>query len=793
MKLKNNGVSKVIKRVLQAGCVFIACLFLAIWLLPLPDARLNAPQAYRYYDQNQRLLSVLISSDEFFRMHIPIEQVSPLFIKTLLLQEDQYFYVHPGINPLAIMRAAFDNVTNGRVVSGASTISMQLARMLQRRKRTFSAKLIESFRALQLEWRFSKQEILAHYLAVAPYGGNIEGLQAAAFSYFGKQAINLSPGEIALLVALPKSPNRYRPDRYPENARQQRDIILANMHKAGLINQDQFERSLAEAIPSRKYRFPGLIPHTAWHLRQTKPDAYVVTTTLDENLQKRTRQLLRQHLDRLKNDGITNASAVIIDNETRQVRAVVGSADYYDVTALGSNDGARSLRSPGSTLKPFVYGLAMQQGLISEKTILYDIPVNYGGYSPQNYSQQFSGPVTAREALTESLNVVAVNLSQKIGIEKLHSLLKKGGINHINNRASYYGLPLALGGVEVSLIQLTNLYASLANGGEYQPHQIASVGSLTQLQSDSSAKSVSLLSPEASWLISHILTDVERPDFPQSWRFSSSRPTIAWKTGTSYGHQDAWSVGYNRQYTVGIWVGNFDAKPARKLSGSTAAAPLLFDIFQAITPPELASWFHKPAAVKQRMVCATCGRLANNNCQQKTREYFIDHLNGETAREICEVPQLIAVDRRTNQQASSATPAKFVTQKVFNIWPAAMATFLLKRGVPVHQTPAYDQNNMAGQKYYPPQILSPVSGTEYYKRLDRFDEQDHGIKLEVAVTNRVRKVSWFMNERLLSQVKSGESLIINPAPGQYQLTAVDDTGGKDEVMLSVRDYREVLP
>lgn len=758
-------------------------LILALWLVPLPEGKLNAPQAYRYYDQNKQLLAVLISQDEFFRMHVPLNEVSELFTKTLLLQEDQHFYQHPGINPLAIARAAFDNLINGRVVSGASTITMQLARMLERRERTLIAKTIEAFRAMQLEWRFSKNEILAFYLALAPYGGNIEGLQAAAFAYYAKPASQLSPGEIALLVALPKSPNRYRPDRYPHEAKQQRDQVLLNMLKGQLINEDQYRRALAEPAPSQRQRFPNLIPHTAWHLRHQYPDDYVTITTLDENLQRRTQTLLAQHVERLQDQDIHNAAAVIIDNQSREVRAIVGSADYFDQQALGANDGARSVRSPGSTLKPFVYGLAMQAGLISEKTILYDIPINYGGYAPQNYSNQFLGPVTAREALTESLNVVAINLSKDLGIQQLYELLQKGGVSSLNKPASYYGLPLALGGVEVSLLELTNLYASLANYGDYLPYRLTAN---TPIESP-----ISLLSAEASWLTTHILTDVERPDFPQSWQFSRNRPTVAWKTGTSYGHQDAWSLGYNPQYTIGVWVGNFDAKPAKDLAGSKVAGPLLFDLFQGVTQAGSLPWFNKPEHVKQRMVCATCGTLPTVDCQALTREYYIDNLAQAASSAMCDIPQSIPYDRRTLTQANSSTPSQFVTQKVFNVWPASMATFLLRHGVPVRKAPAYDTSNMAGQKYYPPKILSPVTGTEYFKRLDRLEESDHGIKLDVAVTNRVRQVSWFMNGRLLSQMDPIEPIIINPPPGQYNLTVIDDVGGKDEVLLVVKDFREV--
>lgn len=754
-------------------------------LLPLPEGGLEPAQAYRFYDKNDQLIHTLISQDEFVRMHVPFERISPLFIDTLLLQEDRYYYQHLGVNPLAIMRAAVSNIAARRVVSGGSTITMQLARMLERRERTLWAKMIEAFRALQLEMRYSKQEILAYYLAKAPYGGNLEGLQAAAFSYFGKPAALLSPGEIALLVCLPQSPNRLRPDRHPEAARQARDRVLQKMLQAGLIDAGQYRRALEEVLPRQRHAMAGLIPHTAWHYRMQDPARFEWHTTLDENIQRRTQTLLRHYIATLQSYQISNAAAVVIDNKTREVRAVVGSLDYFDQAAQGANDGARMARSPGSTLKPFLYGLALQEGLISERTILYDIPVNYAGYAPRNYSKEFLGPVSAHEALTESLNVVAVRLSQELGVQKLHGLLQAGGLSSVDKPAQYYGLPLVLGGVETRLIELTNLYASLANDGVYQPYTLLRDADAVK------AEPVRLLSSEATWLITHILTDVERPDFPASWQYSAHRPTIAWKTGTSYGHQDAWSIGYTQAYTIGVWVGNFDGAPSNGLAGSHTAAPILFDLFQALDTGNKRAWFEKPDGVQTRQVCAVCGRLASRHCQSLISEFYIVDAKGPATESVCQIPQSLAIDTRSGLQANSDTPKAAIAQRVFNIWPAEMAQFLLRHGIPVRQAPPYDAQQMAGQKYYPPQILSPVKNAIYYKRLDKLETQDHGIKLSAAVTNRVRKVFWFLDKTLIAQGDPIEEVIVNPPPGRYRLSLVDDTGGSDEIELIVKDYREI--
>ncbi|MCP4146633.1 MAG: penicillin-binding protein 1C [bacterium] len=796
----------------MALVLFYASLF---FFVPLEEARLEPAQAYRFYDGSGRLLTVLISEDGYYRMHVPLTEIAPLFCKTLLLQEDRYYYRHFGINPFAIVRAAFANVVNGRVVSGGSTITMQLARMMDRRKRTVWAKLIESVRAVKLEWRYSKEEILAYYLALAPYGGNVEGIQAAAYRYFGKSAGNLSVGEIALLVAIPRSPNKYRPDREPIEAKLARDKILKKMMTAQLITTDQYRRALKEPVVSGSVKKEKLIPHTAWHYRKKEPGRYVWHTTIDKNIQTRVKTLLRSYIKGLEAYNITNASAVVIDNETREVRAIVGSVDYFSKKGLGANDGSRAPRSPGSTLKPFLYGLAFQEGLVAEKTILYDTPINYAGYSPRNYSKQFVGPVRVCDALTESLNVVAVRLSRQLGVKKLYNLLKKGGVSTLNKPVDYYGLPLVLGGVEIKPVELTNLYASLANGGIYRPYKIikqkeclrrplrgerqgeAHPGPPIALRAGqfgvdaARADGDRILSAEAVWLVTHILTDVERPDFPASWQYAKNRPTIAWKTGTSYGHQDAWGIGYTPKYTIGVWVGNFSGETSRGLAGSKTAGPILFDLFQSLQTAGQERWFARPGGVKERKVCAVSGRVATRHCRSLVSEYYIEKESGQSLQGGgCDIHQVISVDMGTRKQAAGETEPGKVKEQVFEIWPSEIATNLLKQGVPVDEVPPYDIENMAGQKYYPPVILSPVKNTVYYQRLDKLQLSDHGIKLTGAVTNRVRNVFWFLDDRLIAEGGIKKEIFINPGPGTYRVTLMDDVGGRVDVELVIKDFRE---
>lgn len=769
------GWRVIVSLVLTASLLFVT----ALVIVPLPLSKLNAPQAFRFYDRNDELLQVIISDDGFYRLSVTVDELPQLYIDTFLLQEDQFFYKHPGINPLAIARAAIANVSSGRVVSGASTITMQLARMLERRDRTVRAKILEMFRAIQIEMKFSKREILEYYLSIAPYGGNLEGVNAATYAYWGKPAKFLSPAQIALLVVLPKSPNGLRPDRFPLNALKKRNVLLEKMHATGLINSSTYSLAIDEPVPNQRLSFPTRIPHFAWYLKAQYPELTDFRTHLDLNVQIRAQRIVKQYITALYDKGIHNSSVVILDTQTRELRAMVGSADYFNQEHEGANNGAVALRSPGSTLKPFLYGLAMDNGLIAEKTMLPDIPITVAGYSPQNYSKTFRGQVQVREALVDSLNVVAVRLSQKMGIKKLYDLLANGGITSLTKSAEYYGLPLILGGVEVSLLELTNLYASLANYGEYEPYQLIKNTLPSKFNSASSSSkplSIQLLSPEASWLVMDMMTDVERPDFPATWQYSKTLPTVAWKTGTSYGHQDAWSIGFHPEYTVGVWVGNFNGAPATQLSGGSAAGPLFFDLFQSIVN-DPTKWFSKPVGIEQRSVCGLCGLPGNSYCTNTTQEMYIPSIDGPVTNETCQVMQRV----KTNEGDS-----------LIQVWPSELAAFYHRHGLPVSDVPAYEVNNMAAERYFPPIIQSPVEGTEYIRRSNHIADELQKIKLQAAVTNRIKKVQWFLDEKLIVESNTPyKPIFISPPVGEYKITLIDDTGGMDSVKLVVKDYRSV--
>ena len=608
---------------LQKGVgVFVLLLILfelAVFLVPLPWVALQPPSSTLVFDREGRVLRAFTSADGMWRIRTDLDQVSPLLQKYLVFYEDRWFYYHPGVNPVALIRAFVQNLRSGRIISGGSTLTMQIARMMEPKARTWQNKLIEMFRALQLEHRFTKEELLTIYFNIAPYGGNIEGVAAAAWLYFGKEPTQLSPGEAALLTVLPNSPTLLRPDLAPDRARQARDKVLKRLYDHGLIAEAEYGKLWRGSRPPAGVAFSGtpLQSRTGYPL-----SGAAIYTTIDRDLQVFLEELLALEVAKLKTEGITNAAAVVIDNQTHQLMAAVGSAEFFNEQDQGQVNGYLAPRSPGSTLKPFVYALAFERGLLTPAHYVEDVPVIYSGYSPENYDSTYSGLVSAQEALQRSLNVPAVNLLAALGGEALYELLKKAGFTTLTP-VNHYGLPMVLVVCEINLLELANLYASLANGGKIYPVQ-------TRLDQHTPPP-ITLFSPGVAYVITEILTEVRRPDLPTCWEFTTL-PKVAWKTGTSYGHKDAWSIGYNPRYTVGVWVGNFSGVGRAGLNGAEKAAPLLFTIFAHLNSKTAVSWFTPPATVKKRAVCAVSGQTPGPFCTRCAPIIFNRLLAGRGVR-----------------------------------------------------------------------------------------------------------------------------------------------------------------
>ncbi len=520
-------------------------------------------------DSEGELLRAFAAGDGRWRLPVDVEAVDPRLQAMLIGYEDRRFPWHPGIDPLASMRALWQWIAAGEIVSGGSTLTMQTVRLLEPRRRTLGSKLVEMARALQLEWRYSKARILSIYLTLAPYGGNIEGIRAATLSYFGKEPERLTDAEAALLVALPQSPERLRPDRFPSRAVEARDRVLQRLASIGLLSLEAATEARQMPVPAG--RRPAVVgaPHLAQRLLGQPGLDGIVRTTIEGSLQRNLETLAQRHQRALER-GATLA-ILVVDSASR-VLAYIGSADFMAETALGQNDMVRAVRSPGSALKPFIYGLAFDELLLHPETLMADVPTRFGDYAPQNFDRHYRGEVTAREALQLSLNVPAVATLDRLGAVRFAGSLAEAGVPLHLPQGAQPGLPIALGGVGATLEELVTLYAALSAGGEVKPLRYT----------EGKSPAVRLVSPLAAWYVTDIL---RQSPLPENLLAASSRKAgraIAFKTGTSYGYRDAWAFGYDGGYTVGVWVGRPDGSFSPGRMGRDSAAPILFEVFDRL-------------------------------------------------------------------------------------------------------------------------------------------------------------------------------------------------------------------
>ncbi len=529
---------------------------------PLP-ARLAV--STEVVDRDGALLRAYATPDGFWRLDTRLDQVDPQFVEMLIAYEDKRFFDHGGVDPLALMRAAKQFAGNGRIVSGGSTLSMQLARLIEpRESRSFGSKLRQVLRAFQIERRLSKTEILERYLTLAPYGGNLEGVRAASLAYFGKEPRRLTVSEAALLVALPQLPERRRPDRNRDMAEAARDRVLARMVTAGVLNEQEAARAAGEPVAGTRLALPALAAHVADVALRKAPSEIRHKLTLSKRVQEGLETVARTAAGKL--GPRISIAMVLADASNGEILGEVGSADYFDGGRSGWIDMTRAVRSPGSTLKPFIYGLAMEQGLVAQETMIEDRPADFSGYRPRNFDMSYQGDVSVRQALQLSLNVPAVRLLDAVGPARLTARFRQAGVTPVLPKGEAPGLAIGLGGVGVSLRDLVQLYTGLANGGNARTLRDGTEAAPI----DNSGGTI--LDEQATWQIADILSGVRPPE-------GASARGIAYKTGTSYGYRDAWSVGFDGRHVLGVWVGRADAGSVPGLSGYASAAPILFEGF----------------------------------------------------------------------------------------------------------------------------------------------------------------------------------------------------------------------
>ncbi len=742
-------------------------------LIPCPRLWEGLSYSTAYYDRNHRLLRLTLTGDDKYRLHLPLTQIAPVMIDATLLYEDRHFYRHPGVNPVSLARAAWQTFTDGRLIGG-STLTMQLARIrFNIDTRNISGKLMQILRALQIELFYSKDEILEAYLCLAPYGGNVEGVGAASLIYFGKSANRLTPAEALSLSVIPQSPSRRVPGHRALN--EARDLLAQKWiatHAAG--ERDLLRMPLALHNISN---LPFHAPHFVDALSPAPSRSGVVITTLDLRMQTLLERQARAYLDRRRSQNLTNVTALLINHQTMEVVGLLGSADFFNTAIQGQVNGTQAPRSPGSTLKPFIYALGMDQGIIHPLTMLKDAPARFGGFNPENFDREFTGPVSVHDALIRSRNLPAVHVTVRLRQPSLYEFMKQAQVKLPRNE-EYYGLALALGGAEVTMEDLAQMYAMLANGGKWR--------GLRYVQEEVKEDGVQMLSAESCFLVLNILKDNPRPAQGYSSDWTLDNFPVYWKTGTSFGFRDAWSVGIFGPYVLAVWVGNFDGSGNPAFVGVEAAAPLLFEIIDAIRAegtPLKPLYLLPPPNIARVEVCAVSGQIPGPHCPHTVPTWFCPGVSPIT---VCNIHRAVSVDAHTGHRACQpGSPG--TRMEVFEYWPSDLLRLFRQAGIPRRLPPAENPDcplEVRATRGNPPQITSPQAGLTYsYRAAER---QPAPLAFSAVTDADVRTIYWFLDERFVGRSDGGQTLFWPPRPGQFMLRAVDDQGRSDARPISIQ-------
>ncbi len=736
-------------------------MLLRLW--PSAPLQQSAPSSRAFYSSDGGLLRLTLAADEQYRVWTPLETVDPRLIDAVLHYEDRWFYYHPGVNPVSLLGGAWSSYTGG-TRKGASTLSMQLARRLHHiRSGTLVGKFRQIFAALWLELRYSKRDLLEAYLNLVPYGGNVEGVGAASLVYFGKQPAHLSLPEVLSLAVIPQNPNRRGLHGQPDLHNARNRLWQSWQKKEGV--DFPAELDLAPALRSPK-ALPFGAPHAVQTLLGKLPVQAHTTLSLHGPTQAVLERAVAQFVAQRKNKGVRNAAALLVDFSTLQVKAWVGSSDYFDVTIEGQVNATTAKRSPGSTLKPFIYGLALDQGLLHPRTMLKDAPTAFGTYAPENFDGRFEGPITAQDALIKSRNVPAVQVSNQLKEPNLYEFLRRAGVVQLAPE-HHYGLALSLGGGEVSMVELATLYAMLANGGQH--------GGLRYVQELAPAPMRRLLSEEAAFIALDMLGKNPRPDTGQP-----AVPGVALKTGTSWGFRDAWTVGVFGRHVLVVWVGNFDGAFNPEFVGIKTAAPLFFNMVDSLRNQGLDSGSvaqTTPANLAKVNVCAASGDLPNVHCKDLAPTWFIP---GKSPIKVSTLHRAVWVNQTTGEQACGPGPG--VHQEVIEYWGSDMLQLFAQAGMPRRIPKAVVCAGLglvqAGQAV---QMVSPLRGANYVLRIHAPTPVD--LRANAAQSG---PLYWFADAAFVGQTQAGQDLPWIPShAGRYTLSVVDAQGGSDSRQVEI--------
>ncbi|MBX2841069.1 MAG: penicillin-binding protein 1C [Flammeovirgaceae bacterium] len=768
---------------------FLGILFTALigYYFCLPDHLFNDPTATILKDAEGNLMSASIAQDGQWRFP-EMEEVPLKFETSIRFFEDEYFYKHIGFNPFSLIRATYQNIKSGRVVSGGSTLTMQTIRLSRKgNSRTFLEKFIEIILATRLEIKFSKAEILGKYASYAPFGGNIVGLEAAAWRYYGRSPWQLSWGEAATLAVLPNQPGLIFPGRNQEILKNKRDRLLKKLFHKGVLDSLSYELAKSERLPGAPVKLPMDAPHL---LTRTLNEGFAgkqIQTTLDGHLQRRTSKVINNHYQHLKNNEIHNAAAIIIEVASGKTLAYVGNTSIEGSSDYGDDvDVIMAPRSTGSILKPFLYGSMLNEGLILPGTLLEDVPMYLNGFAPKNFNKSYEGAVKANLALARSLNVPAVKLLQDYSVEKFHLKLQDFGLTTLNKGPNHYGLSLILGGAEAKLWDLVAAYGSMArtlnNFHEHTPYHYsrndwksACYKNNEVLEEDVATATTksSRLSAASIWFTFQAMLEVYRPDSESSWELFETSKKIAWKTGTSFGHRDAWAIGLNPEYVVGVWVGNADGEGRPGMTGFSAAAPILFDLFNLLPNSD---WFTPPFdELEKARICRNSGHLASELCRN------VDSLDIPAVgirTKVCPYEKLVHLSNSENLQVTSECESvNNMRHEPYFVLPPIQEWYFKSKNAFYKTVPPFreDCNQQLQMKSNAMQVIYPPKNAQIIipRELD-------GTLGKAVFELAHRKVSstiyWHLDDEFLGTTKRIHEMGLQPKPGKHTLILIDEEG-----------------
>lgn len=764
--------------------IFMA--FLVLWLFCLPKNLFDDPNSTVVNSSDGALIGARIADDGQWRFP-EMDSVPKRFEECILLFEDEYFYQHPGFNPVSIIKAIGHNLTK-KSRRGGSTITQQVIRLSRKNKsRTYAEKVVEIFMATRLELRYSKKEILRLYASHTPYGGNVVGLETAAWRYFGIPAHELSWGQAAALAVLPNAPALIFPGRNERTFLEKRNRLLEKLKNKGIIDETTYELATAEPLPQKPVPLPDVAPHLTERIRN-EHSGERVTTSIDRALQQRLNLLAETHYHQLKGNEIHNLAILVLDVETRKVLGYVGNspsgkehANYVDIITKN--------RSTGSTLKPFLFASLLDEGQLLPHSLVEDVPTVINGYHPQNFDKKHVGAVPASRALSRSLNVPAVRLLREYGLQKFYNKLKKIKLESLDKPSSYYGLSLILGGAESSLWEVTESYAAMAStlnyfvdhSSTYRTHEFVQPSYLLDLEIDLGTQQFDppIFGAGAIYSTFQSMYEVNRPEGDENWHFFDSSQPIAWKTGTSFGFKDAWAVGVTPKYAIGVWAGNADGEGRPGLTGITAAAPLLFDVLDALPH---SGWFQEPFDdLVEVEVCSQSGYRTSVFCDDVKKEYVPTH---GTRSGPCPFHQQLFLDAsETYRVNSECYPLENMVAKNWFVLPPTIEYYYALSNPNYKELPPYLANcsEMENQLM---EFIYPKANEAVLLPKD-LGTKTKDILLKLAHQQNNATVYWYLDDTYMGKTENFHELILDIKPGEYILTAVDNSGNRIQQKLEV--------